>query len=278
MTAMDAIVAGAKRGLMAARIGSVGLLLPAALVVAAWLMLTPGGLLGKADAIGYAVCHRIDLRSFHLGSRALPLCARCSGMYLGALVGMAALAGLGRLRYGRFPRPALLAVFGVFAAAWAIDGVNSYLTLIPGAPHAYEPNNTLRLITGTLMGLTLGMLVFTGFNQNAWRGWKDEPVLRSLREVGLLLLLGAMLVALVLTENPLVLYPLALLSAAGVIVLLGMVYAVVALLVLRRENRAQSWGGLALPLLAGVALAILQIGLLDLARYTLTGTWAGFRL
>jgi len=275
---MDAPIAGMKRGPMAARIGSVGLLLPAALVVAAWLVLTPGGLLGKADAIGYAVCHRIDLRSFHLGSRALPLCARCSGMYLGALVGMAALAGLGRLRYGRFPRPALLAVFGVFAAAWAIDGVNSYLTLIPGAPHAYEPNNTLRLITGTLMGLTLGMLVFTGFNQNAWRGWKDEPVLRSLREVGLLLLLGAMLVALVLTENPLVLYPLALLSAAGVIVLLGMVYAVVALLVLRRENRAQSWGGLALPLLAGVALAILQIGLLDLARYTLTGTWAGFRL
>jgi uncharacterized membrane protein len=278
MTAMDAIVAGAKRGLMAARIGSVGLLLPAALVVAAWLMLTPGGLLGKADAIGYAVCHRIDIRSFHLGSRALPLCARCSGMYLGALVGMAGLTGLGRLRHGRFPHPTLLAMFGLFAAAWAIDGVNSYLTLIPGAPHAYEPNNTLRLITGTLMGLTLGMLVFTGFNQNAWRDWKDEPVLRSLPEVGLLLLLGAVVVALVLTENPLVLYPLALLSAAGVLVLLGMVYGVVVLLVLRRENRAQSWGGLALPLVAGVALAILQIGLLDLARYTLTGTWGGFAL
>jgi len=263
---------------MAARIGSVGPLLPAALVVAAWLMLTPGGLLGKADAIGYAVCHRIDIRSFHLGSRALPLCARCSGMYLGALVGMAGLTGLGRLRHGRFPHPTLLAVFGLFAAAWAIDGVNSYLTLIPGAPHAYEPNNTLRLITGTLMGLTLGMLVFTGFNQNAWRDWKDEPVLRSLREVGLLLLLGAVVVALVLTENPLVLYPLALLSAAGVLVLLGMVYGVVVLLVLRRENRAQSWGALALPLVAGVALAILQIGLLDLARYTLTGTWGGFAL
>jgi uncharacterized membrane protein len=278
MATMDSTVAGKKRGPMAARIGSVGLLLPAALVVAAWLMLTPGGLLGKADAIGYAVCHRIDIRSFHLGSRALPLCARCSGMYLGALVGMGGLVGLGRLRHGRFPRPTLLAVFGLFAAAWAIDGVNSYLTLIPGAPHAYEPNNTLRLITGTLMGLTLGMLVFTGFNQNAWRDWKDEPVLRSLPEVGLLLLLGAVVVALVLTENPLVLYPLALLSAAGVLVLLGMVYGVVVLLVLRRENRAQSWGGLALPLVAGVALAILQIGLLDLARYTLTGTWGGFAL
>jgi len=278
MTPMDAHVVGEKRDRMAARIGPVGLLMPALMVLVAWLVLTPEGLLGKADAIGYAVCHRIDLRSFHLGTRVLPLCARCTGMYLGALVGLAGLAGLGRLRYGKFPRPALLGLFGIFAATWAIDGLNSYLTLIPGAPHAYEPNNTLRLITGTLMGLALGVLVFTGFNQNVWRGWKDEPVLRSFRGVGVLLLLGAVVVGLVLSENPLVLYPLALLSAAGVLVLLGMVYAVVVLLVLRRENRAESWGGVALPLMAGVALAILQIGLLDLARYTLTGTWAGFAL
>ncbi len=278
MAPMDANMDGARRGQMAARIGSVGLLMPALLILVAWLVLTPGGLLGKADAIGYAVCHRIDLRSFHLGTRALPLCARCTGMYLGALVGIAGLAGLGRLRYGKFPRPAILAVLGAFAAAWAIDGFNSYLTLIPGAPHAYEPNNTLRLITGTLMGLTLGVLVFTGFNQNVWRGWKDEPVLRSFREVGVLLLLAAVVVGMVLSENPLVLYPLALLSAAGVLVLLGMVYAVVVLLVVRRENRAESWGAVALPMAAGLLLAILQIGLLDLARYSLTGTWAGFAL
>ena len=61
----------------------------AAVVVVLWLIYTPEGLLGKADAIGYAVCHRIDLRSFHLGDRQLPLCVRCSGMYLGALLGLA---------------------------------------------------------------------------------------------------------------------------------------------------------------------------------------------
>jgi hypothetical protein len=47
-------------------------------VLLAGLWATPPGLLGKADAIGYAVCHRIDLRSFHLGDRQLPLCARCT--------------------------------------------------------------------------------------------------------------------------------------------------------------------------------------------------------
>src|SRR4030067_1376746 len=69
-----------------------------------WLFNTPPGLLGKADAIGYAVCHRIDLRSFHLGDRTLPLCARCTGMFLGALVGLVYQAVIGKRRIGRPPR------------------------------------------------------------------------------------------------------------------------------------------------------------------------------
>ena len=60
----------------------------AVLVFLGFLMVAPPGLLGKADALGYAVCHRIDARSFHIGTRQLPLCARCSGMYLGALLGL----------------------------------------------------------------------------------------------------------------------------------------------------------------------------------------------
>ena len=57
-------------------------------VATTWVYFTPEGILGKAGAVGYAVCHRIDLRSFHLGLRQLPLCARCTGMYLGALLGL----------------------------------------------------------------------------------------------------------------------------------------------------------------------------------------------
>ena len=41
----------------------------AILVFAAWFSFTPPGLLGKADAVGYAICHRIDERSFQLGDR-----------------------------------------------------------------------------------------------------------------------------------------------------------------------------------------------------------------
>ena len=35
------------------------LILLLGILLVVWLILTPPGLLGKADAIGYAVCHRI---------------------------------------------------------------------------------------------------------------------------------------------------------------------------------------------------------------------------
>ncbi len=57
-------------------------------LLVAWLLNTPNGLLGKADALGYAVCHRIDARSFHIHDRQTPLCSRCTGMYLGAMLGL----------------------------------------------------------------------------------------------------------------------------------------------------------------------------------------------
>ncbi len=261
-----------------ARIGRPAALIAAGVVLAGWLLATPAGLLGKADAIGYAVCHRIDLRSFHLGVRSLPLCARCTGMYLGALLAMGSFQLMGRGRDGAFPRKGVLAALVLFGAIFAVDGVNSYLTFFPGMPHLYEPTNVLRLATGLLAGLGIGTLVHAGFQQNAWKEWRAEPALRGLRELGLLLVGAAALGGLVLSDNPLILYPLALISAGGVLVVLTSVYTVMALLVLGRENRAASWLDLAFPAVVGLTLAILQIGGIDLVRFALTGTWSGFTL
>jgi hypothetical protein len=86
-------------------------------LLAVWLVETPAGLLGKADAIGYAVCHRIDLRSFHLGERALPLCSRCTGTYLG--VGIAFLLfGFRRGKTALYPPKQVLIPLGVFAIGY----------------------------------------------------------------------------------------------------------------------------------------------------------------
>ncbi|HSB88658.1 MAG TPA: DUF2085 domain-containing protein [Anaerolineales bacterium] len=259
-----------------ARFGRPAALLAAGVVLAAWLLATPAGLLGKADAIGYAVCHRIDVRSFHLGARTLPLCARCTGIYLGAMLAMASYQIVGRGRAGGFPKKAVVAAFILFAAIFAVDGVNSYLTLFPGLPHLYEPSNVLRLSTGLLAGVAMGTLVHAGLAQNAWKDWRPEPALRDLRELGVLLVGAAVIGGLALSGNPMILYPLALISAGGVLVVLASVYTVMALLVFGQENRATSWMNLALPAVVGLTFSILQIGGIDLVRFALTGTWSGF--
>ncbi len=258
-------------------IGRSLLILAAGLLLIGWWIYTPGGLLGKADAVGYSVCHRIDARSFHLGERQLPLCARCSGMFLGALLGLVYQSWLGGRRSG-MPPLRVAAVLGLMALAFGVDGLNSYLHFFPGAPTLYEPQNWLRLITGMGMGLGIAGVMHPVFHRTAWAAVDTRPSLGSLRSLSGLLLLAGLLDGLVLTENPLILYPLALASAGSVIVLLAMIYTVIWLMLFRQENRFSSLGQMSIALVGGVGLALLQIAILDGVRYLITGTWGGFHL
>jgi uncharacterized membrane protein len=242
-----------------------------------WLWRTPPGLLGKADALGYAVCHRIDVRSFHLGERQLPLCARCTGMYLGAMLGLVFQALTGKRRAG-MPPWRVLVFLGALFLAFGIDGVNSYLHLFPGAPALYEPNNLLRLLTGTGMGLVIALALYPAFNQAVWRVVDPTSAVNGVRYFLFILGLALALDWLVWIENPLLLYLFALVSAAGVLVLLTTVYSLFWLIILRKENSYQWLSQMALPLVGGFGVGLLQIALFDLARFALTGTWDGFHL
>jgi uncharacterized membrane protein len=245
------------------------------IILGVWLVATPEGLLGKADAIGYAVCHRIDARSFHLGVRTLPLCSRCSGTYLGVVLTLSFFMVFKR-RASVFPPKRILFILGIFCVMYAVDGLNSYLSLIPNAPHLYEPSNLLRLTTGMFFGISLASIVYPGFNQSIWFKPSEKPSLQSMKELGSLVLLAGFLIIAVFIENPLILYPAALISTAGVLILLTMVYTMVVLIITRKEAMATSWQELIFPALGGLTLAILQIGLIDLGRYLLMGTWEGF--
>ena len=176
-----------------------------------WLLNTPEGLLGKADAVGYAVCHRIDLRSFHLGDRQFSMCARCTGQYLGAMLGFVFQLSRGRRRVGQPPRGVLF-ILGGLALIWAIDGFNSFLHLQPdlfSRFFIYEPNNTFRVLTGMGLGLGISAMVLPAFHQTMWKRRSLKPALGGYASLGGLLALGLILAGLVLTENPLILYPLA---------------------------------------------------------------------
>lgn len=245
------------------------------LIFLTWLFITPPGLLGKADAIGYAVCHRIDVRSLHLGGRQLPLCVRCTGMYLGALLGIVYQSSISP-KYGGAPSRRVSLFLALLLFGFIVDGLNSYLNLLLGSNILYAPQNSLRLLTGTGMGIVLSVLLFPAFNQTVWKDWKSKPTIPGIPSAALLVMLGLLLDLLLMTENALILYPLALASALGVLILLTMTYTMVLLLVFHFENRYNYLSEMVLPLSGGFGISILQILLIDIVRYILTGTWGGF--
>jgi hypothetical protein len=166
--------------------------------------------------------------------------------------------------------------FALFLLAFTVDGVNSYLHFFPQAPVLYEPQNLLRLLTGTGIGLGIAAVLLPTFNQSVWADYVPAPALSSWRQLIELILLSGMLVLLILSENPLALYPLAILSSLTVLLVLTLVYTVVWTMVLKQENRFRTLRGMWPLLLAGFTTALLQIGIMDVGRFLLTGTWQGF--
>jgi uncharacterized membrane protein len=251
---------------------------------AGWIYIAPPGILGKADAVGYAVCHRIDERSFHIGDRQLPLCARCSGTFTSAAVTLTFLAFTARKKSG-MPDKKFYVPFALFFLAFGVDGSNSYLYLLKqttGAfqqiPNLYIPNNTLRLFTGTGMGMTMAAFLFPAFNQTVWRDLNPAPVFEKWTH--LLALIGILLATdlLILTESPIVLYPIALIGPLGTLSLLTLIFTMVWMMIMRQDNTFTSVKQIWLPLLAGFTLTLLMILAIDLFRLQLTGTWGGFPL
>jgi len=254
----------------------------AILAFAAWMYISPEGALGKLDAIGYAVCHRIDARSFHIGDRQLPLCARCTGEFYAAgfaLIFQGFMSG----KRSKLPSRGIIAVLVLFFLAFGIDGSNSYLYLLKqtsqGAldkiPNLYIPNNTLRLFTGSGMGIALAAVLYPVVNQTLWREIDDRPALEW-KSFGILFGLILMINLLILTDSPIVLYPIAYLSALGTLSLLVIVFTILWIMIMRQDNAFEHARQLWLPLLSGFTLAMLMLLSIDLVRLQFTGTWGGF--
>jgi uncharacterized membrane protein len=256
----------------------------AVIVFAVWFSFTPPGLLGKADAVGYAICHRIDERSFHIGDRQLPLCARCTGEFFAAGISLLFFAVVSPRKSG-MPGWKLGVPLLFFLAAFGIDGTNSFLYLLKqtsgGAldhiPNLYVPNNTLRLFTGSGMGIALASILYPAFNQSAWKDPDPDRAL-SWKKLGILVSIVLLVDLAVLSESPVVLYPIAILSVLGVLTLLVMVFSMVWILMMRQENEFASLKQMWMPILAGTTLAFLMISAIDLLRFQLTGTWGAFPL
>ena len=232
--------------------------------------------LGMADYAGYTVCHRLTEHSFVFAGRQMPLCARCSGMYLGIALVFSVMVLAGRWRWSEMPSLSILLAFAGLLGLMGVDGLNSFSHFIPDAPHLYEPKNWIRLATGMGTGLGMGSVAFPALAQTLWKRQIHQPSLGNWREFGGLILLAAIVILLVLSNQTAILYVLSFVSAVSVVAILTTLNTVLMLLFLRRDGRAERWSQAIAPLVVGLCLALLQIGVVSYVRYSLTGTMTGF--
>lgn len=243
-------------------------------LITIWWVFTPPEIDGKTRAVGYSVCHQIESHSIAFGDKILPLCARCTGMFLGTVVSLAVLSR--RKRNSGSPSKGIIAILVVFGLAFIFDGLNSMLELFPIIPQLYPPSNLLRLVTGLMMGMVIATLLAVLWQQTWWKVSDPTPVLAEWKHFLMMVAANALVGLAVWLRIPFLYYPIAIFSTTAIVLLLSMIYSLIWIIIFKKENTFERYSDGLSFFLAGLATAIIQIGLLDLLRYNLTGTWQGF--
>ncbi len=247
-----------------------GLLGLSSLMVWFWLTHTPSGLDGILHAIGYSVCHQIPSHSFQIGTDPFPICSRCAGMYLGVFSGIVILL-MQRQRI-IIPSKWQFAFFAILIVAWVIDGGNSFFVNTLGRVTFYQPTNLLRFLTGFGMGLCIAVTIFFLFNFVVWKkpGSKASlkwPVLLQMVLAGILFLI------LINWQNEILMRIFSYISVMTILTLLVTLYTIIWVILLHKENSHIKWKELSFIANLGFVSAMAQIILLDMVRYSVTGSW-----
>ena len=106
-------------------------------------------------AVGSVICHQLPERSFFLDGRQLPVCARCTGLYLSGAAGLAAWWAVKLLRGWRpqtVPPRLAMALLVIVATPTVV----SYLTGVLGV---WDGSNLTRAVLAVPLGVVAGAVV-----------------------------------------------------------------------------------------------------------------------
>ena len=109
-------------------------------------------------AFGSVVCHQLPERSYHLWTAQMPVCARCAGIYFGAVAGaiVATFRAAEAVRHtGKKLAP------GRVRAALALAVTPTVLTLVYEWTTGVMPAHGIRAAAGAPIGLVVAWLVVT---------------------------------------------------------------------------------------------------------------------
>ena len=113
-------------------------------------------------AAGSVVCHQLPDRSFFLNGRPLPVCARCTGLYLGGMIGFAVWCAW-KIAWGWrpvsiSPRAAIRLVI--------VAGVPTALSIGAAITGLWDSSNATRAVLAMPLGISAGSVVAAVFTKD----------------------------------------------------------------------------------------------------------------
>ena len=240
------------------------------LLLGIWLWQIPHSLEGVPGAYGFTVCHQIRSHAFTVDMLQFPLCARCTGLYLGALFGLIFFLKVGKK--AGLPSKSILIVMLGFFFVWAGDGLNAFVHDYFSIS-LYTPSNLLRYITGSAMGVTLSFSLLSVLNATLWKDWQPTSIVVNLTDVLLPFAITLITGGLFLVQSRTIFMIVAYIAIATVILVITLLHANIWILLLRKENIYTSWHELSAMLMLGFCTAQAQFILMATARLSLTGNW-----
>ena len=212
------------------------------------------------------VCHQLPENSLVYGGRVLPICARCTGTFVGAVVALLALWAMGCGHRSGLPFRGALWVLGALGALWAVDGVNSLVSELRGAAWLYGATNALRLITGVGCGLGLGALLYPLYHYALWRDATEPPVIAGWTQLATLLVTGAVLASVAIGWRGAPYSPWAGAAVGSVLVVFALTNTVLVAQIAHRRGVCVSTIQVAPYWVAGAALGLAEMSAVALLR------------
>jgi len=179
--------------------------------------------------IFHGICHQEAGRALASANCAMPVCSRCAGLYVGFFLALPFFFVFARL--GRRAKTGVFLVAAIVAAAaWGGDGLGNFAGL-------WETPNAVRFFTGVMLGLFLSPFVASLFGETVGGEIRTDSK-PGWRTVGILFLAGALATAGNIYPATAYLVLESWAAAAGLVMLLAVVHAALALLVLRTRPAA----------------------------------------
>lgn len=184
--------------------------------------------------IASLVCHQLPSKAFNLNELTMPLCSRCTGIYVGFLIALIFQLILGSQKRDKFPSLGV-SLFNIF-----------FILLMPIQALSSQSlpwlnNNHLRFLTGLLFGGSINILFLPVFNYFFFQRCIDKQTVRDWEKYLFLLVIYAIIFSIHFIDVSFIFYFIGYASVIGLIAVYLMINTFLSTFIIGWKKRKENF-------------------------------------